>query len=231
MKYNWKYYKSVLLKAWNDPVWSKIIGSALYALISVPISGIRSLIESENFLTTFYRFWTQQFSLWIFAVSALLLVLLPIIIEKFKGPPTFVYDEGSLNLDKALFEKIRKVMLPQHGTIAFLRAHDFASRFQLASLNNFDSVAQEFEHPDFEFLNPSLEQIKNELIDEIDRFINYSKNNTFMEPDGSQSVPREWDHDNSGRFWPIVKELNQRATNVCSKYDELIKTGRRLLKI
>ncbi len=54
--------------------------------------------------------------------------------------------------------------------------------------------------------------------------------NTFPTNNGRQTVPPEWEIEQPERFWEVVNEIHANKHRICTKYDELIRTGRRLLK-
>ena len=223
-----------LKKIWKDLVGSKIISVILIALGTSILIFFKSLIQNEKFVEAFKSFWYYKLPLWGICLLAVLIWGFTLLIKKRKRDfnPPFIYDEDTLHLDRRLFTQIQNEILPQNGSIAFLRENDFAEGgFDINSLNDFFEIKRESINSDFEFLNPELEEVKGQLIIYISRLISFTEVNTFTTHNGMQSIPPEWELDQNNRFWKAVNDINQTSSDICNKYDELIRKGRRLLKI
>lgn len=145
---------------------------------------------------------------------------------------SFKYDDETIKLDRQVFEKIRTGLLPQTGAIYFLRHNNFAGfSFKTESIDDLDNFEHECKKSDFEFLNPDLEKIKLELLSSVAHFTRQIGLQTFSTTNGRQTVPPEWEVEQSERFWKVVNDLHNTKFQICDKYDELIKLGRRVLKI
>lgn len=222
---------NTLRKIWKDPVGSKIIAAILIGIGSVIWTSINSILQGIEFKTALRDFWTFKIELWIVIIGVLVLL---IIFQLFKSAKniTFSYDDETLKLDRKLFDKIRNELLPQNKTIYFLRHNNFAGFcFDLDNLDDLYNIENENINSDFEFLNPQLEEIKKQLIQNISHFTSTIACQTFPTITGRQSVPEEWELDQPGRFDEVVKDLHTTGREICAKYDELIKLGRRVLKI
>lgn len=223
-----------LKKIWKDPVGSKLIAAALIAIATSLFIYFKSIIQNEEFKIAFINFWNHKISLWI-----VILIFASIYTIKWfwkKNSVTkinaFEYDERTIELDKALFNKIRNEILPQDTAIGFLRHYNFAGfSFDTDILDGLYKIENENVKSDFEFLNPELEQIKNELIFKISHFTSLIALETFPTPQGRQTVPPEWEIEQPERFNKVVDDIHTTKFEICDKYDELIRKGRRILKI
>ena len=205
-------------KIWNDPVWSKVIANGIIVALAFVLTIIWSMISAKqnqiNFKTAFVNFWSYKISLWIVVVIAILLLII-YWGWKYCGLNKFVYDDETIKLDKAMFDKIRNELLPQEGTIGFLRHNNFAGfSFDLEKIDDLDNIEYEDRKSDFEFLNPDLEKIKIELINKISHFTSEISMNTFPTNAGFQSVPSEWEVEQPERFWTIVNSLHSTASEI-----------------
>lgn len=46
-----------------------------------------------------------------------------------------------------------------------------------------------------------------------------------------QTVPPEWETKCPERFWEVVNKIHSAARNICSDYDTIVKTGKRVIKL
>ncbi|GGH70332.1 large-conductance mechanosensitive channel [Filimonas zeae] len=221
-------------KIWKDPVWSKVISALIITSGTVVYSYIISKSKDITFISSFNDFWNSPIKLWIVVVAFIVYLVIVWIKKYYQGKKNqrFVYDDKTLALDTHLFDKIRKDLLPQDGTIYWLRHNNFAGfSFNDEYLNQLDNIEYEARKSDFEFLNPELEILKNDLIREINTFTSLIAVNTFPTHNGRQTVPPEWEEQQSERFWNVVNEIHKNKDRVCESYDKLITSGRRILKV
>jgi len=223
-------------KTWKDPVWSKVISAAIIGLLTILYNIIIAIIENIDFITAFNEFWTIEIPLWtLILVLAFVTVIITINSLKRKHESTpenkFLYDENSINLDKQLFNKIRNELITQEN-IRWLKINNFAGfSFYADKLQPFDKFEYEAKKSDFEFLNPEIEKVNIDLKHSVENLSNILSGNIFSEGDNRLSVPSEWEVEQPERFWKAVDEIHAASQNVGNKYDELIKIGRRILKI
>ncbi|MGJ1526554.1 hypothetical protein ACR79H_12905 [Sphingobacterium spiritivorum] len=221
-----------LKKIWTDPVWSKVISAGIIALIVLIWSFVSAKVNDINFWTAWKNFWAFEIRLWWLTVGIVLVLLFIWTKKYYSQTVSFLYDDETLKLDRLIFEKIRNELLPQTGAIYFLRHNNFAGfSFDNKEIDELDKFEDECRKSDFEFLNPSLEKIRIELFNSIDHFTTQIAGETFPTHNGRQTVPPEWEDEQPERFWSVVDELHKTKFDICSKYDELIKSGRRILKI
>lgn len=221
----------VLKKIWTDPVLSKVISAGIIGLIILIWSFISARVNNVTLWTVWKDFWFFEIQLWWLAVGIVLILLFIWIMKNLKKD-SFHYDEETLNLDRLIFEKIRTDLLPQTGAIGFLRNNNFAGfSFNNDQINDLDKFEDECRKSDFEFLNPNLEKIRIELLSSIDHFTTEIAGQTFPTNNGRQTIPPEWENEQPERFWNVVDDLHDTKFEICKRYDELIKLGRRVLKI
>ncbi len=164
-------------------------------------------------------------------IGIIVLLILFGLRQKYKRS-SFQYDDETIKLDRQLFEKIRTELLPQTGAIYFLRHNNFAGfSFDADRIEDLDNFEQECTKSDFEFLNPELEKIKMSLFNSVGDFTGQIAVQTFPTNNGRQTVPPEWELEQPERFREVVSDLHKTKLQICDKYDELIRLGRRVLKI
>jgi len=227
--YNILQMKKLIKKIWKDSVGSNLIASALLAIFSLIFSLIKSFTDQIDFKSAFIDFWTIKIELWLI-IS--LIILIVVATKIFKKNKQFKYVDGELELDKQLFIKIRDVLLPQDRTIGFLRHNNFAGfSFDTEMLNDIYEFENEKENPNFHFFHPELEQIKNEIMESVDKFTYVVAVDTLPTLQGRQTVPEDWEIEQPERFDRVVGELHNLSHKICDKYDILIRTGRSILKV
>lgn len=221
-------------KIWKDPVWSNVISVIIITLSTLIYNLITSKLENVDFKSVFIGFWNVQIKLWAISIIFLFCLILSTIINyrKRKKVVSFEYDDKTLALDIELFNRIRNELLPQEGTIYWLRHNNFAGfSFDVEKLEPLDDIEYENKKSDFEFLNPELEKIRLELLQEISTFTTLMAENTYPNQNGRQSVPADLETEDHVMFWEIVNEIHANKHRLCDKYDELIRMGRKILKV
>ncbi|WP_312766333.1 hypothetical protein [Epilithonimonas sp.] len=245
--------KEKLKKIWKDPVWSKIIAALILSILTLIYNYLQSVIKKESFYKTLSNFWNSKFELWqITLVFFIIILLIYISIKKRKRNKTeeigsfdgvdilsltyasnYGYDEESKKLDIQLFNKIRTEFLPAEKDINWLREQSFNNGFQKEKAYTFfDFDEMLSENPNFEFLNSDLEELKRKLIQKIQIFTNDLSVNTFPENNKDfQGVPKEWRDNHPEKYLNAVQILNKDKKEVLDSYDELIRAGRKILKV
>lgn len=145
--------------------------------------------------------------------------------EKVKVNAGVVVNSNYLELDRKLFDEIRKI-LPSSGSVDFARFHDYGGAFPKESLNDFYSFYRYRTRPEFEFLDADLEGLRSKLINDIEEFLNLIGKFAFR----NQVQPDWLEIDVQPELAiQVGKELNQLADKICQTYDDLIRLGRRKL--
>lgn len=214
---------------WKDPVFSTLIAVAILSTITFFFSLITSNIEKSTFKTEMLRFWTTKIELWQIAFVFLFVTITYSLIRKQIG---FKYDVDTGKLDKSLFARIREIYLTEDMMLSPKNNSYSSSPFLGDSLYRLFDILEESKKSEFEFLNPILEKKKLLLINEISNLEEITSKYIF----GTRnldwfSIPREWAHEQRDRFDEAHKVLKSQEDILTEKYDDFIKTGRRLLKI
>ena len=216
-----------LNKIWSDPVWSKVISVIIIASAGLLYTYVSAKIDNLGFQEQILSFLNIKISLWL---SIILFVILTISINYSKQRRTkFKYDTETLNLDKALFEKL-KDLLPQDGSISQFRSFVTFLGFEFDEIENFRTFKEYCTRSDFDFFHPTLEKLKHELLNKIEIFTENFYNKT-KQLDGEYRYIIPSKEDNIVKHEENKKEFEKSATELIAKYDELIKSGRKILKI
>lgn len=210
---------ATLKKIWNDSVGSNIIANIIVYILSYLVAILYNYYNEKelNFGGLFIL------SLIIFSLAFILCNMAKIIVG-------YRYKEGQIELDRALFAKIKNIYLPENGTIAFLRQFDFRGSFLLDSIKDLEKYSSNESHADFEFLHPKLDKLNKELLTNILAMQEIIALQTWNNND-VQAVPREWRESQPTRFQQVTTDLNNLANKIVAVYDLLIKNGRRILTI
>jgi hypothetical protein len=220
-------------QTWKDPVWSKVISAGIIGLVILIYNFIFSLITNTDFKTNITAFWNLKISLWVVAVIIIVLLTIFTLKKLFnrKRKNDFAYDEKTLELDIAFFNKVRNEMLTMQS-IYWLRNNNFGGRsFQDDLLSPFDMIEVEMERPDYDFFNPKLETLLQELMEQIKDFNSFLLPNVFSEGLHRLTVPPEWRHEQTERYDKAVDGIHRRAQKLALKYDEFVRKGRKILKV
>ena len=231
--HNYLLLMEKIKQIWKDPVWSKVISAGIIGLVILIYNYIYSLVTNTNFKTNITAFWNSKISLWVVAVIIIVLVTIFTLIKlsNRKAKDTFAYDEKTLELDIAFFNKIRNEMLTMQS-IYWLRNNNFGGRgFEDELLQPFDNIEIEMERPDYDFFNPKLENLLQELMEPIKDFNSFLLLNVFSEGSHRLTVPPEWRHEQSERYDEAVDGIHRRVQKLTLKYDEFVRNGRKILKI
>ena len=223
----------IIKKIWNDPVWSKVSSSIILLMMASGYALIRSYLDKVDFIDVIMTFGNVPIRLWLIA---LILVIISVgyglYSKSFYAKP-FRYDSHTYNNDKELYDNLTKDLTPD-GSIYFLRTNNFAGfPFHLSSLNELEHFYHKYSNdPRIEFFHPEIEQGRKNLMSSIDHFGNLICTYTFHGcRDYLQTVQPEWEEEKPDHFWKVVNDIHAAANQVCIDYDELVKLGRRLIKL
>lgn len=177
-----------------------------------------------DFKLVFIDFWTYKIDLWLITFIIILSVIIKKIVLHYKIFRNSKR-EKELELDKQLFLRIRDWLLPQDGSIGFLRKFNFSCYCfnvdAIADIYKFENE-NENSNSNFHFHHPYLERIKNELAENVKNFTSIVSTETFSTDQSLQAIPMEWELEQPERFKWVVKDIHTYANSICSKYDELI---------
>lgn len=217
--------KELILKFWNDSVWSKVISVGIVAIISFTINGVTAFVKKQSFYSALKNFWNIEFSLWQLLIFFSLLYFISFLINK----NSFNYDDKSLELDRELYKQIRAQSL-----VFFLEtsSNGFSSRPVKSEIIGimFDLFEQN-QNPSFIFLNPTLENLKKDLMKQLDKLDGVLNNYIFGARNGWVSIPSEWEYEQPERMIKAKKEIKKEEDLFTKKYIRFITKSKQILKI
>jgi hypothetical protein len=215
----------MLNSIWKDPVFSGVLAAVFGTLLyNVIAAGINKVSIGE----AFKNFWTLRLELWIYISLATVSLLIFFIVKKMRR---FKYDTETIVLDKELFVEIKSKLLPQDTLIKWLRDHDFGMGFETDNLMKIGKIEEENKNPDFEFFHPEIEKKKRLLVNSIEVFTECMGSYMFGNRNGGINIPSEWEFDQPERFKKALEETGATREAVCKKYDDFVRTGRRILRV
>ena len=216
-----------LLKIWKDPVFSKIISGIMIALLTLLYNLICAKIEKSSFEAEFTNFWNYKVELW-----KTFILLCVFIFMFYLNGIKFKYDEETLRIDRDFFNKFRNEYLTTEAMLA-AKTNTFSSNpFEAKHLHAIIGILDENKKADFEFINPHLNTLKNELINEIENF--YSVTSRFIfgtHNSGWLSIPTEWEYTQPSRLEEAQRLISKQENILTVRYEKLITKGRRILKV
>lgn len=123
--------------------------------------------------------------------------------------------------------------LPSSENIRFLAEYDFGGTGQRSEdLRQIREFYHIWRGPEFEFTDPTLEDILCDLWQAIDDFYTARSGNIFPDHSGETfSVPREWAIDDPWKHGQIVQTINDRASAIVKAHANLVRQGRKRLGI
>ena len=222
-------FMNILKKLWNDPVGASVIGSIIFLVLASICAAIIRCYGGGNYIETLWRIANYDVKFWIVILIVIAYFILKGIVTKYAS---FRYDSHSYENDKKIYDTILK-SLSNNGIIYFLRTNNFAGfSFRLSSLEELDNFYHSYiDDPNFEFLNPKLEEMRKKLMGDIDEFEGLIAENTFPGTrEDLQTVPPEWESKCPNHFWDVVNKIHNSAKNICSDYDMIVKYGKREIK-
>jgi hypothetical protein len=218
----------------KHPIWSNVIAAFIVLGLTISYNFVLSKFRNTNFITEFLNFWNYKIQLWFI----LLFVFTAYLVFKILSKPSprninYKYDNKTLKLDRNLFEKIRTEIIDENVVIN-LKGNSFSSYpFDINDIDFVHNILEQDKNPNFEFINTDLELLKEDLIKAIDKLHDSLNNNIFgtniRHPTKNFiGIPKEW----KGEKLQIARnEIENDENIIFDKYEKLIKTGRRILKI
>lgn len=134
--------------------------------------------------------------------------------------------------DKELFQEFLRV-LPSNDSIEFIRTFNMAGfSFDRRKLDDLKEFAYEWDDAEHEFHDKQLETKRKKLLKLIQKYLNYIAMHTFhTEYRYLYSVPLEWEYQKPELFNQIVGDLHRFAEEIVSTHQDLVRTGRRKLRL
>jgi len=136
-------------------------------------------------------------------------------------------------MDRVLFSKIRELLPSDSDTISFLKDTDLEGSFELELLKGLHRFVWYWNNPEFEFMDAELESRLANLFEAAHDFLESVALNTFpcTGLPRRNEIPPEWRDTQPSRFNDARQTLNDLATDVYNKYEDLIRAGRRRLAV
>ena len=149
------------------------------------------------------------------------------------APRTDDPSQGIRGRDRGVLDELTQV-LPPNQSIRWLRDHDFGGPIPLRMLDAIHVFNERSRDPDFEFINPELEQSRRQLLFATTGLTREIGAETY--PAGHDAgggivnrIPPEMRHQDPSRFRQIQERINNLADDVVKAYDNLIRLGRKKL--
>jgi hypothetical protein len=146
--------------------------------------------------------------------------------------PAILQLQEHLELDRWAYKKLTE-LLPWSGSVCFIRQNNFAGfGFRTGELKNLHEFSWECQNPAFEFIDADLEGARADLLEKTKQFLKVIAYQTF--PTGVSDINTvlpEWETEQPERFYNVVGQLHELATQISECYDSLIRTGRRKLGV
>jgi hypothetical protein len=150
--------------------------------------------------------------------------------ERHLRSPTVVTIAGR-ETDRQMLEALVRLMADSH-TDRFLRDFDFGGQtFHLREFNALDEYVQSTEGAAHEFIDRTLEALRQDFISAYGIFRGILPRYTAPVPwtPTYRGVPHDWRTTAPRRFNVTVKRLRTAANQACVTYDDLVRTGRERL--
>lgn len=150
--------------------------------------------------------------------------------EKIQGNIGIADRETVVETDKQVYQQLVTI-LPWDKSIGFIRTNNFAGfSFELSRLDDLHEFEHRCNNPAFEFIDPDLEGNRAKLLSLINTFTSTIALETFpTHTVGWNSVPEEWEEEQSERFNRVVTTLHDTANQIVDTYSSLVKTATRKL--
>lgn len=140
--------------------------------------------------------------------------------------------EGPTETDRGLFEEF-KATLPSKGSISFIDEQNMAGfSWPRENLKQLERFYHEWDDAEHEFLSNELESLRSKLHQLVGDYLGQIAVNTFPANNSDrQTVPPEWELENSKRFFEVVNSLHETAGEIVKTHQDLIRVGRKKLGV
>jgi hypothetical protein len=146
--------------------------------------------------------------------------------DKIKGNIGIVDKQIVVETDKKVYLVLVRV-LPWNGSINFLKINDFTGTpFRLSKLDDLHQFEYLNNDPSFEFIDPDLETLRSKLLNFVNEFTLLIALNSFPTKNLEfNSIPKDWELENSEKFYQIVDKIHKTAESIVDTYHTLIRTA------
>ncbi len=211
---------------WKDPVWSKVISAAIIIFFSLGYNFYIAKFKGISFATAFLNFWSYKVDLWFVATLAAIIAATFFLFNN-----RFKYDEETLKLDRTLFNHIRE----DHSIIDFfleVKSNGFSTRpVDSNRIHTIIEVIEESKKPDYQFFNPRLNKLKNDLIRELENLDSVLSGNIYGAGIGWLSIPSEWEYNQPDRMEKAIADVRKQEDIFTETFQNFITKGRKVLKV
>lgn len=217
--------QSSFRRIWKDPVGSTLISAAIIAIVTFGYDLIAAKIEKTSPGAEFISFWRMKIELWWLVLSVLLVA---ICVKLFR----FKYDSETLQLDRDLFNRIKNDEALTEAIID-AKTHSFSNHaVPIRFFSAMHRLLEDADHPNFEFFNPKLEKLKDQLVKEIEDFDSATGHFMFGTGNiGFTSIPSEWEYDQPARLKVAKTTIQKHEDSLALAHQKFISKGRRILKV
>lgn len=217
---------SLFQKIWKDSVWSKIISVIIIALITFTYNAIVAKEKNFTILESFFNFWNFKIELWVFILICSCIAAVFYLINR-----SFRYDNETLEMDRKLFKQISN----GEGVLELIleiKGRGFSNHpVRMERIETMIDLLEESKKPDFEFLNPKLDKLKFNVIEELKKLDEILSKYIFgANLDGWVSIPSEWEYEQRDRLEKAKSEISKQEDIFTNVYQKLITEGRKILK-
>jgi hypothetical protein len=135
-----------------------------------------------------------------------------------------------VNPDVALFKDFLKD-LPSEGSISFIKDYDFHGPFRLANLDRLYDFRYQWDRPEREFRDRSLDKKRKGLLQAVEAFTRLIGQHTSPQTEHLNSLSPTIQRDDPEEFARIGNEINSAADVVFKRHGDLVRAGRRQLHV
>ena len=129
---------------------------------------------------------------------------------------------SSLKSDRLLFSKLLEQFPPNGEIVYFLREHDLGNSIQDKLLNQIENLIREWDDSLHNFIDFTLEDKRLDLFEQLTQFFYEYCSNIYPHPLRSEHYMKLGNLKDDQSGWKKREELNEKATEIYRKHQELI---------
>lgn len=139
---------------------------------------------------------------------------------------------SQLGNDADLFLQLQE-FLPSHGAIDFIKKHDFGGSFLLSDLDPISRFSHEWDNPQHEFTDPTLEAQRTNLLRAAKYFASAIGFKTAPRIGAQSAVPAHIESDGPFPEWVKrdIREIHKAAEALVDEHEKMMRLGRRMLPL
>jgi hypothetical protein len=143
----------------------------------------------------------------------------------------FVEEKRKMKSPDAKLFKEFQTTVPSTGDISYLRMQNMGGTIDASQLRQLEQFAMQWDNAEHEFADNNFEKKKLALIESIREFMAYFATHTWNIHGDLQHVPPEWQDDQPERWRATVSQLNELSDKIVSNHQDLVRFGRKKLRI